>query len=64
MNGIGNSPRKAEPLRVAAMAAALVVAACAGAGLGFLLDLIGGDETPARPADSKASDGPIGLNAP
>ncbi|MCB5425793.1 hypothetical protein H0274_11020 [Altererythrobacter sp. CC-YST694] len=64
MNGIGNSPRKAEPLRVAVMAAALVVAACAGAGLGFLLDLMNGDEAPAGSADSGAGNGPIGLNAP
>ncbi|HZF45407.1 MAG TPA: hypothetical protein VEZ26_03655 [Sphingomonadaceae bacterium] len=46
------------------MAAALVAAACAGAGLGFLLDLLGAEETPARPADSEAGNGPIGLNAP
>lgn len=60
MNGIGNPNRNAEPLRVLAMALALVAAACAGAGLGFLLDMIRGEEPPAE-ASSTAD---IGMDAP
>ena len=54
MNGLGSPNRGNDPLNVLAMAAALVVAAIAGAGIGFVLDLFGGEEavqTDEPPAD-------------
>ncbi|WP_156313633.1 hypothetical protein [Erythrobacter sp. SG61-1L] len=55
MPGQGNSNRGVEPLRVLAMAVALVLAACAGAGLGFLLDLFSAEE-PAAQASQAADE--------
>jgi hypothetical protein len=44
MDGFGPPNRTSDPLRVLPMAAALVVAAIAGALIGFALDLFHGDE--------------------
>ena len=44
MIGSGPSNRGNEPLRILPMAAALVIAAVAGALIGFALDLFHGDE--------------------
>jgi hypothetical protein len=44
MNGFGPPNRGGDPLRVFAMAAALVAAAVAGAALGFAIDLFSGDD--------------------
>jgi len=44
MNGFGPPNRSGDPLHVLAMAAALVAAAIAGAAIGFVIDLVTGDE--------------------
>jgi F0F1-type ATP synthase assembly protein I len=44
MTYLGAPQRGNDPLNVWLMAAALVAAACVGAGIGFLIDLVTGDE--------------------